>query len=119
MGNTGRKIIILREILSYYSNYLSYFNKATCYTYKLKTVANKGVIKDLTKNKYKPYVYNNLTFCIYFHGDKAINTMKRRPLIKDIDSVLIRYRSKLFNERKKWDDKINKIELLRQNTKFY
>ena len=106
------KIEILNNILTDYAKYFRYFDSSKCYILEVYPFQNKCRFallessKIATILKYKPYLnIGHIIFCIEFSNKrKRKNTypfLKRYLFLKDIDKIIHRYRSKLFNEIKK------------------
>ena len=120
------KLNTLDGVLKQYIKYPKYFDNAKCYineftSFSVNVVSwRENKFEDLNINKHKPYKHLNLTFCVVFYqdGDNRKNPfLKREPIVKDIDIVLNRYRSKLRYEMDKFINECMQNRVCNKNSR--
>lgn len=91
--NFRAKIKTLKKILKLYALYFRYFDNINCHA----------------RGKY---------IIITFTGKKGYDFLRRKFPKREINKVITRYRSKLWNEKHKFKKQVRKQKLLRQRTRF-
>ncbi len=110
-----QKIHILRAILKEYAIYFRYFDYAQCYA------RGKHIVIMFKNDEIKPSTFS--IFNIFKRKKQSrYDFLKRKLPKRELDKVIARYRTKLFNEIKKYNKKHNYcrgIPIRELNVKFF